>query len=52
MNKLNEVLSSKLPELMKESGVSRRDWPSVVVFLITPCDAGRLALKRQGQIWL
>lgn len=25
MNKLNEVLSSKLPELMKESGVSRRD---------------------------
>ena len=25
MNKLNEVLSSKLPELMKESGVSRRE---------------------------
>lgn len=25
MSKLNEVLSSKLPELMKESGVSRRD---------------------------
>ena len=25
MNKLTEVLSSKLPELMKESGVSRRD---------------------------